>query len=234
MAEIIMSYAFQTIVVILSLFIYTFFISTIFPKIFLSPSYRSVKPSSRGVKKYLFENGRAIVYLPSEYTQKYISQYILSDNGGERYLKCKLNKGISSICYDVVAFNVKNKVIDTLQVNENGISSEISKAVPLPTRTAYVAITVRNVNGAHVTAEPTATFSYFRIGAFIACTAAATVAMSLMLNSLLVYFADLLFGFTASYGEVGNVFAIASALALSLLYCILVLLGHRDRDVRYK
>lgn len=232
MIEIIMSYVVKTVFVALSLFLYVFLIACVFPKLFLCPSYKTVRVRDRGLKKYVFDQGRAIAYEPAPSMRKYISQYILSENCGEKFIKCKVDDRIDSLRYDVVVFGADDKVLDTVEVYEAINGKGITRAAALPLSTAYVSVCVREVNGVHVTEDATASFSAIKVALFFILTACCTVAMALMLNSLILYFADLLLRYTARYGAVGNTFTLLSSLVLSVLYCSVVWICHRTKDTK--
>ena len=71
-----------------SISVYVFLVSRVLPDLLLKPLYDDSKDGDRGLRRYTFEGGRAILYEPSALYRKYLNQYILSANGNEKYIKC--------------------------------------------------------------------------------------------------------------------------------------------------
>ena len=83
----ILLYILQAVFFIISLVFYVFLSACLLPKLLLGPGFSATRIQDRGIKKYLFEQGRAMVCQPAPSVQMHIPQYILSDNNGERILK---------------------------------------------------------------------------------------------------------------------------------------------------
>ena len=162
--------------------IYVILFAKALPKVLLKPSFDMTAIHDRGLKKYAFDSGRAITYEPNDETKKYIEQYILSVNGDEKYLKCKLNNLVTSIKYNVTLFDTNDRLIDVMCVNEIVSESGMSRGVMLPSNTAYACVTVCEVN-AHITGMR----SHFRLPLiklciFSACVVICTAAVGIMFN----------------------------------------------------
>ena len=71
-------YTFSVIVFLSSFGLYAFLAGMLFPSLLLKPKFKGEKARDRGLKKYTFDGGRAIVYRPDVKSVKYIEQYILS------------------------------------------------------------------------------------------------------------------------------------------------------------
>ena len=67
-----------------SVSVYIFLVSRVLPDLLLKPLYDDSKEGDRGLRRYAFEGGRAILYEPSAPYRKYLKQYILSANGNEK------------------------------------------------------------------------------------------------------------------------------------------------------
>ena len=133
----------QAMAAIFSVILYVFLAGAVFPPIFLKPRYRYSAEGDRGIRRYAFEGGRAIVYEPSAPYRHILKQYILSANGREKYIKCKFIQSVYYVIYDVIAFDSGDRVIDTVRVEEDMEIGQqgISKASLLPGETAYVQVT---------------------------------------------------------------------------------------------
>jgi hypothetical protein len=128
-------------------FIYIFAVAWILPKIFLQNKYKIKTVRDRGIKKYRTANDeRGIVYEPDLGTRKYVSQYVLTDDGKEKCLKCKISDKISYIEYDVALFDRNHKVFKVLNVCELIDDIGFTKSVELPQETSYVTIILNKVN----------------------------------------------------------------------------------------
>jgi hypothetical protein len=141
------------IIMLCSAVLYVFLVAYVLPRCCLKPRYNLHEIRERGIKKYLFKNGRAIVYEPSVYNAKYIKQYILSRNDDEKYIKCKTDERIYSIQYDVIAYDAGDKVIGIVEVSESILNPGYTSGALLPPKTAYVSVIVKQVNGTKIKSE---------------------------------------------------------------------------------
>ncbi len=180
---IIMSIPIQILIFVFSLSLYVALVSKILPLFLLKARYKVQEMGDRGLKKYLFEGGRAITFKPYGNTGKYIKQYILSANDGDKYIKCLFDKRIASIKYDLVALDSNDREIDTIQVSEPRVVSGNASAVVLPEDTAYVSIIVKEVNRFIVSDSPKMHYPLWRVITFAAVTVVLTVVEYLTIRS---------------------------------------------------
>ena len=218
MVDLIFSYIVKAILILTFCVLYVFLISKVFPSLFLKTKETHIIPTDRGIKKYIFDNGRAIVYVPETNTQKYITQYILSENNGERFLKCKFDNRVVTTSYEVTVFNSSDKIIDTICVYDTPDHGEISRAVPLPLSAAYVNISITEINHKKVTTRKKVSVSLLSYILYFALNFAVCAALSLLINASVIHIADLCLGFTEKVGNIGTGFQILSALIISLIY----------------
>ncbi|MBO5701613.1 MAG: hypothetical protein J6S71_04175 [Clostridia bacterium] len=230
MVDLVFSYIVKAILIIASCFLYVFLVSTILPALFLTSKRKNEESKDRGIKKYVFDQGRAIVYTPEPNTQKYISQYILSENNGERFLKCKFDNRVVTANYEVTVFNSSDKVIDVINVYDTPDCKETARAVPLPLSAAYVNISVNEVNQQKTTTQKNESVSFASYVLYIILTFAATVAISLLINAAAIHIADLCLSFTERMGNPGILFPIISALIISAFYTAITIKKHRNSD----
>ena len=90
MLDLIMSYLAKGLILIAGLYMYVYWMAYILPHALLRQERKL--PTDRGLKKYSYTDGRAIVYQPTSAVQPYISQYILSSNQGEKYIHLKASQ----------------------------------------------------------------------------------------------------------------------------------------------
>jgi hypothetical protein len=182
MSDTIITYIFAGICFLISLFVYVFLISSLFPKLFIVPTYNCKKIRDRGLKKYLFDGGRAILYEPAPNVKKGVEQYILSDNGGEKYIKCKVCEGVKSIKYRILTFDAYDKPLGAFDVSEPINESGITNAVNLPLYTAYVSIELLKVNEVNQSNSSAVHFSPPRIAVYFALSTLSTFVMTLAVH----------------------------------------------------
>ncbi len=140
-------------ILLCSAVLYVFLITRILPHLMLRPRYDLSVLHERGIRKYVFRKGRAIVYEPSVQASRFVSQYILSCNDGEKYIKCKIDPRVLTIKLDVVAMDADDKVISIVQIAEPVLDRGYTRGAILPANTSYVCVIVKEVNGR--IAEPT-------------------------------------------------------------------------------
>ena len=171
-----------------SAILYVFLVAQKLPKAYLRAAYPSSVLKDRGLKKMVFENGRAIVCAPSAHSVKYIHQYILSCNEGQKYIQCKLNPEIFSIVYDVAAFNTDDQLIETVRIRESVAQPGLSKSALLPPKTAYAFVIVKEVNHNPITDAPKMLFPKERVLRFVTWTVVLTVIEGLLMRGMVMWF----------------------------------------------
>ena len=128
--------------------LYIALLADIFPRLFLKLRCAVKENLGRGLKKYVFPTGRAVLYEPHPTVRKYLNKYLLFTNDGYKYLRCSFDFCVSKITYTVIMLDNKDKVIDVLSVTEDMRHVRASANVRLHSSTSYVAIVVNRVNGA--------------------------------------------------------------------------------------
>ena len=211
--------AVKSLAAIFSVTVYVFLVTSVLPAVFLKPRYRYSSEGDRGMKRYAFEGGRAIVYEPSAPYRGYLKRYILSAEGEEKYIRCKFDESVRYVIYDVIAFNSADRVIDTVRVKEDigGEQGGISKSAMLPSDTAYVKVAVRGVNETPVREEKLFEVPLLAVLGFFACTTLGLVGEMLFLRWILVSFAEVLFAYSSFTTGYGGIFAAVSAAAVGLI-----------------
>lgn len=231
MVETIFTYFLSVMFFLNTLVIYVFLTAYLLPKIFIRAEYKSEKIHDRGIKKYLFENGRAIVYEPTPELRKFICQYILSDIGGERYLQCKVEESVKKIEYRILTFDAFDKPLGAFEVRESDIRDEVTEMVDLPCDTAYVSIELKEVNNDKVCKDTVVGYSATKIAVFAVLTILATVCEALIVKKIMLAAADLLFNYSDMV-SVGFFFTVINAIVLGMIVSVLVFLTKYSKDYR--
>lgn len=223
---------FHAVVLICSPILFIFLIARLMPRYWLTPTSDPLHIKDRGIQKFLFPQGRAIVYQPSVDIRPYIPQYILSDNDGQRFLKCNLDTRIKAIRYRILPFDADDRPLPILEIEDPVYSPGISHAVPLPMNTAYVSICLQEVNGARFSANGNVGLSLKKVAAYGLTTLILTVLESYALKQSLVFFANLIFGYwgvaTLDFGRI-----LLPALLLGILCAALVFFCQYSKDQKF-
>ena len=149
--------------VIINFVLYVFLVSQVYPRLFLRAGWSKDDIKDRGIKKYSFSGGRAILYEPSLSCRKYIKQYILSVHDRKKYLKCSIDERITSIRYEAVVFDANDRFVKIIEVSEPIRSEGDSSAVQLPPETAFVSLNVREINGISVDTGKTLSLQFYKV-----------------------------------------------------------------------
>lgn len=219
---------------ICSVMLYVLLVGGILPRVLLKPKYDLPVIADRGLKKYKFSDGRAIVYTPSKSSAKYMKQYILSCHGSEKYIKCQLDERIRSIKFDVVAMNADDKVIDTIQVSEPVSHKGLTSAALLPGDTAYACVIVKEVNGRLVEADHILKLSVIKVAVYMLLTVLMTVAIGIYGNAMIVKWFDMaLYDFVSS-GAGGYVKQVFLCGFVGFVLSAIITLFHIQKDVKIR
>ena len=215
---------------------YVFFISSVLPDLLLKPRYDYSKDGDRGIHRYTFEGGRAIVYEPSAPYRKYLKQYILSVNGKENYIKCKFASQVTSVRYEVIAFDSNDRLIDAVRIEEHIFEDKenISNAAMLPMQTAYVKVMLRSVNGVILDNEKYFYVPALRKWGFTVAVTLGLVAVMVLVRAVIVMLGDLLFNYSAIATGYGDLFAVLCALLTGYILSVVLERFHRPSELKRK
>ncbi len=224
----------QITVSICSVILYVFLVAEFLPRWLLKPRVNSVPDGDRGIGKFVFDSGRAILYEPSLPYRKYVKQYILSAVGKDRYIQCKFKDLVRCAEYDVVAFDSGDNAIGTVCVQEHifEANGNISRAALLPEETAYVKIVVRSINGIFIESEKVFILSASRKFFFTLCVTAGMILEMTYLQRVLLYLAELIFDYSRFATGYENLFAIVSAFCVGLILSALLCKLYKTEEKR--
>ncbi len=222
------------IIMLCSAVLYVFLVAYVLPRFCMKPSYDLPVICERGIKKYLFGNGRAIVFEPSTLSKRYIKQYILSRNDEEKYIKCKIDERVYSIKYDVIAYNSADKVIAIVQQSELIVDPGVTKSALLPPDTSYVSVIVKEVNGKKVTSETALQLPMSHVIKYAALAVVCSLAQGSLFYVLINKCVDLVLPHFRGMELLGYLGALPIFAILGVIISVVCVLCYRSREVRIR
>lgn len=180
--ELIISTVAKVFIFFLSSGLYIFLTVKGIPHFALRHTFVGERTRDRGIKKYVFEDGRAVVCEPELKYRKYVCQYMLISKNKHKFIKCKINSSIRHIKYDVIAYDYKHKLIDIIGVEERMVESEYTESVLLPPDTSYVRFVIRKVDCMFASNRIMVKYNLLSIIIMCALVVLATVAQGIIIN----------------------------------------------------
>ena len=218
----IVKYLSLALIAISGMLLFIFASACVLPKIFLRPDKVNAEPRSRGIKKYSFDNGRAIVYEPQIKIRKYLRQYILSENSGDKFIKCKLDTRVTSMRYTVIPIDANEKMLDIIDVEEMITDAGYTKAVILPSKTSYVNLILKEVNGITVADRDKVIFSKASVLTYIACSAILSAIISLVIKKATMVLWDSLVNLPFLYRQPNDFVPLIIGAGLGAIYAFVM------------
>ncbi|MBO5511072.1 MAG: hypothetical protein J6B24_04995 [Clostridia bacterium] len=168
--------------------IYVYLIASVYPWLTMHLAWRKRMPySDRGLLRVKFPEGRGVICEPQPRVKRYIPKYALFTMDGCKYIRLRVHRRVNFIRYDVVTFDRKGRLLDVLEVSERLTSEGNTRAVRLPTATAYAAVIPRQVDGEPVGREASVGYSLVGTAVYGGLTVLTTVFVGYMLHSELSY-----------------------------------------------
>ena len=186
MEEMIIRYALEAVLFLVFVSIYVFAVGTLLPRIFLKIKYTPGAPTDRGLRKYVFPEGRGIVYEPHPSIRRFVKLYILFVKDGAKYVRCKLADSVSFFGYAAVVFDNQNRVIDVVKVNDTVFADGTSRSVRLPKETSYIGFVLYSVNGKRLLGKEPFEYDAVKKKRFYIAMAAASAVMAVALRAATV------------------------------------------------
>lgn len=183
--ELIVAYVAKALVLIISMILYVYLFSTIVPKFIMKLRMVKENTRDRGLKKFVYPNGRSILYETELAVRRYVSSYALYTEDGYKYIKCKAADDVTFLKYDVYAFDNRNNIIDVIGVTESLAQDRYTTAVSLPPDTSYVRFVLRVVDNKYRSNRIVAGYSIIRYGICAGVVALATAIEASLIYSLI-------------------------------------------------
>ena len=221
MIDLIFSCLTNAIYIITSCILFVFLTSRILPSYFLKPKYTITTQKSTVLKNHLSESGNLTVYEPEQDIQKYIPQYILIDNKGEKFLKCKFADNIANIKYSVTAFDSHNNIIDTIDVFDIPNNTEVANTICLPFSTDSISLSVYKVNDKKVGQSNVVFISPLSYALYFVLNFAVAAAFSLFFNYIIINVIKTFFEYNQTVFGHGVGLRIFISLTISAVYALI-------------
>lgn len=223
--ELVVAYIAKALMLITSMILYVYLFSSIIPRFIMKISVKKENTRDRGVKKFIYPNGRCVLYETELAIRRYVGTYALYTEDGYKYIKSKAASDVYSLKYDVYAFNNKNKLIDIISVSETLGEDKYTDSVALPPETSYVRFVLRRVNNQSFSNNILAGYSFSR---YAVCATVVALATAIEAAFIYVIFKDIFINALKLKiklsGPVGMTFTV---LGISLLVAGLTILAYR-------
>ena len=234
LVDVVFGYCSLAIALIAGIYLYMILISRILPKVLLSPVMGGAL-SDRGVKKSVFPGGRSIAYEPKLSARRYVSQYILFSENGFKYIKCKVNAKVTTLKYELVIYDRKNKAVERLEITQ-AANEGYTEAVILPPETSFVHMNLCEVNGTPVKEKEPEFYSGAGAFWFFIIVFVLNFVLGLIINYLVLEVSDILLGYFQCVKSVDPlpVLAVIAAASLFTALCALFFNLAKPRKFAWK
>ncbi|MBE6588965.1 MAG: hypothetical protein E7643_02185 [Ruminococcaceae bacterium] len=209
---------------------YVFLMKSVFPLI-LKLQYRGIKLHDRGLKKYRYEEGRAVTYEPAPSMRKYISQYALFTDRGYKYICCKTDSAVRYLSYHVAMFDNRNRVIDTIEVTEQLRSIGKTAPVMLHSDTSYVHLNLISVNDVEFDSSFPLYCRWYRVALYLLLNVLLTLA-EIVLVTFAIYGIFAAFGAQTVFNSVMLSYLVLPSLLIGGAVFAIVLRAYYKKGVR--
>jgi hypothetical protein len=198
----IFNYISIAIIFLMSFGIYFTVAVHIMPTLLLKPLNLGVR-HDRGIKKFVFPEGRSIAYEPSLHFRKYVSQYVLYSQNGKKFIKCKINTKIHDLVYDISVYDRKDKVLGVYRISQSISDKGYTPEVNIPDECSYVHFSVISANGEIIPEKENSVYSGIAIITYAAITVGVTVIEGLFCSNVVKTVFDIIYrlsnGFDYTY-----------------------------------
>lgn len=171
----------------ISIIIYMILLSRVLARHALPISYRTDSILGRGLHRFRYPEGRAVLYEPHPSLRKYIRRYLLFTVEGYKNLRLRLDGAVNTLNLTVIMYDNRDCVIDVADASVTSNGAKYSMPIALDSRTSYVALVLNSVNGIQKEKKP-----YMEMRAkslimyFILASVTTFATFSLILTSLVI------------------------------------------------
>ena len=219
------------VLIILEFILFFILIGTAAPKIL--GSYCSVKKTSdRGLKKFVYPDGRAIAYEPHPSVRKYVPRYLLFTEDGYKYISCKLDESVNKIKYSVVMFNNRNRVVDVIDAFETKMTSSVTTPVMLHQDTSYVSLIPDTVNKTRLKHPAVLCCHFWQLAIYAAVVGAISFLHMFYLKKMVSIYDAMWVGSGIADG-VSDVSFIFPAFAIAAIAAFIAFRHNRKKGIRW-
>ena len=176
----------QSLLLILACVLYCVLQRRILPRLFFGFRHVAERELGRGVKKFVYEDGRAVLYEPHPSVRKIIPEYLLYTNGGYKYVSLHIDPGVRTLSLTLTMLNNARRVIDVIDVRDTKREAHPIRPILLHADTSYIALTVREVNGLSLPCSTPYSRSISALVGYFLSNLTVTFAFSMLLPQLLL------------------------------------------------
>ena len=211
---------------------YVFCIKFLLPKYVIKRGYYIEDNLGRGLKRFVSDSGRALLFEPHPSIRKYIKQYALVSEKGNKYLQCYVDRGANRLTYSIIMLDRNDKVIDVVEVEEVTAKRNLTQPVYLHPDTSYVALIVGSVNKAKLADSAVSYYTQNSIVIFGMVTAAITLVASLIFSLSFSNFMSNVGAGVSSDGVIYFLTSLIAAVAAGVISSLLLLMDCNKNNVR--
>ena len=183
--EVILAYVAKSLVLVMSMILYIYLFSRVVPRFIMKLKMVKENTRDRGLKRFVYPNGRCILYETELSARRYVGGYALYTEDGYKYIKCKVADDVSLLKYDVYAFDNHDNIIDIIEVTETVDNDRYTSALSLPPDTSYVRFVLRAADKKYLSNKVLADYSVIQYGICAGVVALATAIEAALIYSLL-------------------------------------------------
>lgn len=183
--ELIIAYVAKSLVLVMSMILYIYLFSRVVPRFIMKLKMVKENTRDRGLKRFVYPNGRCILYETELSARRYVGRYALYTEDGYKYIRCKVADDVSLLKYDVYAFDNHDNIIDIIEVTETVDNDRYTSALSLPPDTSYVRFVLRAADKKYLSNKVLADYSVIQYGICAGVVALATAIEAALIYSLL-------------------------------------------------
>lgn len=183
--ELIIAYVAKSLVLVMSMILYIYLFSRVVPRFIMKLKMVKENTRDRGLKRFVYPNGRCILYETELSARRYVGAYALYTEDGYKYIRCKVADDVSLLKYDVYAFDNHDNIIDIIEVTETVDNDRYTSALSLPPDTSYVRFVLRAADKKYLSNKVLADYSVIQYAICAGVVALATAIEAALIYSLL-------------------------------------------------
>lgn len=225
--ELVVAYVAKAVLLITSVVLYMYLFLKIIPNFIMKAGLKNknITTYDRGLKKFIYPEGRCVLYEPELAARRYVKSYALYTEGGYKYIRCKVADGVGNLWYDVYAFDNRNKLLDVIWVAEELSLARYTASVALPPETSYVRFVLRQADNDYFSDKALLGYSKLRY-----VISSVIVALSTFVESMFMYviIRDLIINaFKLEIGLLHPLIMILVSIGISAIITVFTILVYR-------
>ena len=138
----------------ISIIMYMILLSRVLARHALPISYQTSGILGRGLHRFKYPEGRAVLYEPHPSLRKYIRRYLLFTVEGYKNLRLRLDGAVSTLDLTIIMYDNRDNVIGVSDTRVASYGAKYSLPIALDASTAYIALVLNAVNGTKKKQKP--------------------------------------------------------------------------------